>query len=33
MTELEAYKIAQKRMLESSDGEKAVDKQKKKRRV
>ena len=33
MTELEAYKIAQKRMLVSSDGEKTVDKQKKKRRV
>ena len=33
MTELEAYKIAEKRMLVSSDGEKNVDKQKKKRRV
>jgi hypothetical protein len=34
MTELEAYKIAQKRMQVSSDGEKTtVDKQKKKRRV
>ena len=33
MTELEAYKIAEKRMSVSSDGEKNVDKQKKKRRV
>jgi hypothetical protein len=34
MTELEAYKIAQKRMQVSSDGEKiTVDKQKKKRMV
>ena len=33
MTELEAFKIAEKRLLVSSDGEKNVDKQKKKRRV
>ena len=33
MTELEACNIAVKRMRESNDGEKTVDKQKKKRRV
>ena len=33
MTESEVYNIAVKRMRKSNDGEKTVDKQKKKRRV